>query len=147
MVTKGSSLGRKLVRELLECEAEALLEIPSGEIRRVNNDFAFLRRQNSGVASEYVLEIFPERKENHLLHGQIWVDVNSFRIRRLEGMPARNPSFWLKDSHITLQFAQLEKMWIPVTFDGAVTVRFLRPYTLSGFNIRSSELKLSRAPQ
>jgi hypothetical protein len=52
----------------------------------------------------------------------------------------------LKDIHVTLQFAQLGDMWLPVTFDGIATVRFLGQYTLAGLNIRSSE-SISTGPK
>ena len=80
------------------------------------------------------------------MRGQIWVDASTFRIRRIEGVPAKSPSFWIKNIHITLQFAQLGGMWVPVTFDSIATVRLLGEYTLAGLNIRSSEL-LSTAPK
>jgi hypothetical protein len=36
------------------------------------------------VVPEYVLRIVPKRKDKYLLRGQIWVDANTFRIRRME---------------------------------------------------------------
>ena len=95
----------------------------------------------SGTLSvpEYVLGIVPKRKDKSLLRGHIWVDASTFRIRRIEGVPAKSPSFWLKNIHITLQFAQLGGMWVPVTFDAVATVRILGQYTLAGVNIRSTE--------
>ena len=143
---RGNSAGERMVREILDRETESAKQKRSAEISRANYDFVLLRRQNFGVVPEYVLGIFPKRKEKNLLRGQIWVDASTFRIRRIEGVPVRSPSFWLKDIHITLQFAQLGTMWIPVTFDGIATVRFLGQYTLAGLNIRSSE-SLSTAPK
>jgi hypothetical protein len=140
---RGNSLGERMVREMLDTETEPAKKKRSSEISRENYDFVFLRRQNFGIVPEYVLGIFPKRKEKYLLRGQIWVDASTFRIRRIEGVPARSPSFWLKDLHITLQFAQLGGMWVPVTFDGIATVRFLGQYTLDGLTLRSSE---SRSP-
>lgn len=136
--TRGNSLGEKIVRGILDGETESTQKEQSSEISRANYNFVLLRRQNFGVVPEYVLGIFPKRRERYLLRGQIWVDASTFRIRRIEGVPARSPSFWLKDLHITLQFAQLGDMWIPVTFDGIATVRFLGQYTLAGLNTRSS---------
>jgi hypothetical protein len=98
-----------------------------------------LLSRNFGVVPEYVLGIVPKRKDRYLLRGQIWVDASTFRVRRIEGVPVKSPSFWLKNIHITVQFAQLESMWIPVSFDAIATVRFLGQYTLAGLNIRSSE--------
>jgi hypothetical protein len=135
----GNSSGERMVCELLDSETDSARKKRDSEISRANYDFVLLRRQNFGVVPEYVLGIFPKRKEKYLLRGQIWVDANTFRIRRIEGVPARSPSFWLKDIHITLQFEQLGNMWVPVTFDGIATVRLLGQYTLAGLNIRSSE--------
>jgi hypothetical protein len=136
---RGNSRGAKMVRELLDRETESAKKGRSSEISRTNYDFVFLRRQNFGDVPEYVLGTLPKRKDKNLLRGQIWVDASTFRIRRIEGVPAKSPSFWLKNIHITLQFAQLGGMWVPVTFDAIATVRLLGQYTLAGLTIRSSE--------
>jgi hypothetical protein len=142
----GNSTGERIIREILDRETDSTKKKPSSEISRTNYDFVFLRRQNFGIVPEYVLGIFPKRKEKNLLRGQIWVDASTFRIRRIEGVPVKSPSFWLKDIHISLQFAELGGMWVPVTFDSIATVRFLGKYTLAGHNIRSSE-SISTAPK
>jgi len=136
---RGNSRGEKMVRELLDRETESAKSGLSSEISRTNYDFFFLRRENFGDIPEYVLWIVPKRKDKKLLRGEIWVDASTFRIRRIEGVPAKSPSFWLKNIHITLQFAQLGGMWVPVTFDAVATVRLFGQYTLAGLTIRSSE--------
>ena len=142
---RGNSRGEKIVRELLDRETESAKKGHGSEISRMNYDFVFLRQENFGVP-EYVLRIVPKRKDKYLLRGQIWVDASTFRIRRIEGVPAKSPSFWLKNIHITLQFAQVGGMWVPVTFDAIATVRLLGQYTLAGLTTRSSE-SLSTAPK
>jgi hypothetical protein len=136
---RGNSTGERLVRELLDRETESVRKEHSTEISRANYDFVFLRRESLGLAPEYVFAIFPKRKEKYLLRGQIWVDASTFRIRRIEGVPAKSPSFWIKNLHITLQFAELGGMWVPVTFDSVATVRLFGEYTLAGLNSRVSE--------
>ena len=135
-----------MVRELLDRETESAKKGHGGEVSRTNYDFVFLRQENFGVVPEYVLRIVPKRKDKYLLRGQIWVDASTFRIRRIEGIPAKSPSFWIKDIHITLQYAELGGMWVPVSFDAIATVRLLGQFTLAGLNIRSSE-SVSTAPQ
>jgi len=136
---RGNSRGEKIVRELLDRETESAKKGHASEISRMNYDFVFLRQENFGVVPEYVLRIVPKRKDKYLLRGQIWVDGDTFRIRRIEGVPAKSPSFWVKDIHITLQYAELGGMWVPVSFDAIATVRLLGEYTLTGLNIRNSE--------
>jgi hypothetical protein len=143
---RGNSRGEKMVRELLDRETESAKKRRGSEISRTNYDFLFLRQENFGVVPEYVLRIVPKRKDKYLLRGQIWVDASTFRIRRVEGVPAKSPSFWIKNIHITLQFAELNSMWVPVSFDAIATVRLLGQYTLAGLNIRAPD-PLSTAPK
>jgi hypothetical protein len=128
-----------MVRELLNQETESAKRGHGSEISRTNYDFVFLRQENFGVVPEYVLRIVPKRKDKYLLRGWIWVDARTFHIRRIEGVPARSPSFWIKDIHITLQFAELGGMWVPISFDAIATVRLLGQYTLAGLNIRAHD--------
>jgi hypothetical protein len=81
--TLGNSRGEKMVRELLDRETEAAKKGPGNEINRTNYDFVFLRQENFGVVPEYVLRIAPKRKDKYLLRGQIWVNMSTFRIRRI----------------------------------------------------------------
>ena len=136
---KGNSWGERMVRELLDRETDSAKRVHSDEISRMNYDFVFLRRENFGVVPEYVLGIIPKRKDKYLLRGQVWVDASTFRIRRMQGVPAKSPSFWIPTIHITMQFAQLNGMWVPVSFDAIATIRFLGEYTLAGLNIPPSE--------
>jgi hypothetical protein len=137
--TKGDSRGERMVRELLDRETDSAKKVHTDEVTRTNYNFVFLRRENFGAVPEYVFGIVPKRKDKYLLRGQIWVDPTTFRIRRLEGVPARSPSFWITSLHLTMQFATLNGMWVPVSFDAVATIRFLGEYTLAGLNLPSSE--------
>ena len=143
---RGNSAGEKMVRELLDRETQSAKKGLSSQISRTNYDFVFLREETFGVVPEHVLRIVPKRKDKNLLRGWIWVDARTFRIRRIEGVPAKSPSFWIKDIHITLQFADVNGMWIPTSFDAMATVRLLGQYTLVGHNIRDSDA-LSSTPK
>jgi hypothetical protein len=132
---RGSPRGEKIVRAILDQETAASKNSDSNQISRRNYDFAFLRRENFGVVPEYVLLIVPKRKTKTLLFGQIWVDASTFRIRRIEGVPAKNPSIWIKNIHITMQFAELNGTWVPVSFDAIASVRLVGQYTLTGLNV------------
>ena len=127
----GNFLGEQLVRELLALETGSAKNRESSQVSRANYEFVFLRRENFGVVPEYVLGIIPKRKDKYLLRGQFWVDASTFGIRRIEGVPAASPSFWLKNIHITMQFAPLGGTWVPVSFDAIATLRFFGEYTLA----------------
>jgi len=128
----GSSTVKKIVRAMLEQETQPARPGHSGDITRANYDFVFVRKENFGTVPEYVLHIIPKRKEKNLLLGLIWVDEKTFHIRRVEGVPAQSPSIWIKDIHMTLQFGDVNGMWLPVSLDAIATIRFSGRYTLAG---------------
>jgi hypothetical protein len=132
---QGSPTGKKIVSAILEHEIASAKEGHQRDISRSNYEFVFLREQNFGVVPEYVLHIIPKRKEKGLLLGDIWVDAKTYRIRQIIGVPLKTPSFWIKDLHITVQFAAVNGMWIPVSVDAIATVRFLGIYSLSGLDL------------
>ena len=60
------------------------------------------------------------------------MDAKTYRIRQIIGVPITTLSFWIKDLHITLEFAAVNNMWILASVDAIAVVRFLGIYTLSG---------------
>jgi len=132
---EGSPRGKKIVSTILKQEIDSAKDGHRGDISRSNYDFAFLREQNFGVVPEYVLHITPKRKERGLLLGDIWVDAKTFRIRQIIGVPLKNPSIWVEDLHIAVQFADVKGMWLPVSVDAIATIHFLGIYTLSGLDL------------
>ena len=132
---QGSPRGQKIVSAILEQEVVSAKEGHRGDISRSNYDFVFLREQDFGVVPEYVLHIIPKRKEKGLLLGDIWIDAKTYRIRQIIGVPLKTPSFWIKDLHITVQYAAVNEMWIPISVDAIATIRFLGIYSLSGHDL------------
>jgi hypothetical protein len=131
----GNARAEKIVRNLLEHETEPVTKGHDKDISRTNYDFVFLRQEEFGLVPEYVLRIVPKREEKGLIFGQIWVDAKTFRVRRLEGVPAKSPSIWIRDSYVTLRFAEVNGMWTAVSLDAIATVRLLGRYTLTGLYV------------
>ena len=89
--TNGSGLGQILVRRMLANEAEVTKDYVSTDLSADNYDFRFIREADVSGQRCYVLELLPRRKEKHLLHGDIWVDANTYLLRRFEGELAKPP--------------------------------------------------------
>ncbi len=133
--TEGSPRGKKIVNAILKQEIDSAKDGHRGDIIRSNYNFSFLREQNISAVPEYVLHIIPKRKERGLLLGDIWVDAKTFHIRQIVGVPLKNPSIWVEDLHVTIQFANVNAMWLPVSVDAIATIHFLGIYTLSGLDL------------
>jgi hypothetical protein len=141
----GNPRGKKIISALLEQEIASAKQGHKGAISRSNYNFVFLREHNFGAVPGYVLHIIPKRKEKGLLLGDIWVDAKTYHIRQIIGVPLKSPSFWIKDINITVQFADVNGMWIFVSVDAIATVRFLGIFTLTGRDL-TPPIATSSAP-
>ena len=47
----------------------------------------------------YVIQVLPKREDKYLFEGRIWIDAEDFAVVRVEGKPAKNPSFWTRSVH------------------------------------------------
>ena len=129
----GNSRGQTIVRKILDLETHPAKD--SSEITRRNYDFVFLQEENLGILPTYVLRMIPKRKQKDLLTGQIWVDEKTFRIERIEGVPAKKPSWWIKTLNITLQYGDLNASWLTTYMEATAAVRFLGNYVMIGRNV------------
>ena len=50
-----------------------------------------------------------------MVRGRIWVDAEDFAITRLEGSPAKNPSFWIHSVQVVHRYDRFGKFWLPVS--------------------------------
>jgi len=134
-------LGERVLRDVLAREAESPEQAQRREISPVNYDFALVGRQGLDGHQCYVLQITPKREEKDLIRGQIWVDAASFNILRIEGEPMKNPSWWIHDLHILMNFALVDGMWLNTWTQAVAHVRFKGEYTMVSHDLeyRSAE--------
>ena len=127
----GSERGELVVRKVLEIEAESAREVKDVPFSRRNYDFRYLGIDELNHQRCYLLEISPKRKDKTLLRGRVWVDANSYRIRRFEGEPAKNPSWWVKNVELSLSYGDARGMWLQTEGRGVADVRLFGRYTMT----------------
>ena len=60
-----------------------------------------------------MLNLLPKTSNKYLYRGKIWVDAKDFAVVRIEGEPARNPSFWIKNTEIKHRYVKVNDFWLP----------------------------------
>jgi hypothetical protein len=99
---------------LLEAETEASRP-GSGEDSRItplNYSFTTLRTDEVGGRKAYVIEVIPKKDKKYLMRGTIWLDAEDFAIVRIEGEPAKNPSFWIKKVKFEHKYEKHGPFWL-----------------------------------
>jgi len=128
--TVQSATGSKLIidkvfAKLLEAEKEAM----DAEAQRRsalttdNYRFTLAGYEVSAKGAMYTLDVEPKTKDKFLYRGRIWVDAKDFAVVRLEGRPAKNPSFWTKNTEIVQVYSKVGDFWLPANNRSASTIR------------------------
>jgi hypothetical protein len=134
--TNGTKLGEIIVRRMLTSEAEITKDCISTDLSSANYEFRFIREEEMSGQRCYMLELFPRRKDRHLLRGHIWVDANTYLLRRTEGEPAKIPSWWLQDVRMSFLYGDVGGMWLQTAMEATATVRILGPYTMVSRDVK-----------
>ncbi len=128
--TVRTEVGSKLVidrvfKKLLQSEQEALTAENQKHValNRDNYAFALVGYEQTPDGSQYILSVEPRVKSKLLYRGKIWVDGQDFAVVRIEGEPARNPSFWTKDTKIEQVYGRVGDFWLPILNRSSSSIR------------------------
>jgi hypothetical protein len=117
---------RKLVfPRLLEAEREAARPDLREQSRIIPENYRFEMAGTESIRGHqaYVLTIEPKTPNKYLVQGNIWVDADEYAIIRVEGKPAKSPSFWTKNVHFVHEYDKTGDFWFPVSDRSVTDVR------------------------
>ena len=124
----GSALlqGRVLKR-LLEAEVEAMQEEQRKQTAMGPENYEFRLVAYERILDQdfYVLEVTPRIKNKFLFRGRIWVEGQDFAVARMEGEPAKNPSWWTKRNVIHVTYEKIGAFWLPARNETNTQVRIV----------------------
>ena len=143
LTEEGSSSIRKHVfQKLLSEESEASHRGTRNSTRLTpdNYDFQIVGQETLETGPAYVLEASPRTPNKYLIDGKIWVDANDFSIVRIEGQPASNPSFWVRNVHFVHTYQRVGQFWFASSTDTTSQVRIFGDSELT---IENTDYKLN----
>jgi len=116
----------------------------NSRITPANYEFRMVGQETLESGPAYVLAISPKNDSKYLMAARIWVDAQDYSIVRIEGRPARNPSFWVHDVHFVHTYQRVGPFWLAFTTESTSEVRIFGPSKLT---IESSDYVLHPPPQ
>lgn len=137
---EGSDRGTGIVRKVLDHETSMATHSDGHELTPANYDFALLGRETVNGHDCYLLGISPRREAVDLVRGKAWIDAKSFDIRRIAGETSKSPSFWIKKLNVTLNYGEVNGVWLQTSTQAVADVRVAGPHVLT-----SRELDVQRA--
>ena len=90
-----------------------------------NYSFQITGRDMVNGRPTYVMAVTPKTSNKYLLKGKIWVDAEDYAIVRIEGQPAKRPSFWTRSVHFVHTYAKQGQFWFPHSDESVTDVWIL----------------------
>lgn len=115
----------RIIRKMIDAEREASQKGEQDQTRIIpaNYDFRLVGTDMPDGRGSYVLEISPKTKNKFLIRGRIWVDAEDFAIARIEGQPAKNPSFWVRSVQVVHRYERAGRFWLPAMNESRAQAR------------------------
>ena len=133
--TEGSGIGERIVRKMLDGETQIVRDYSATDISPNNYEFQLLGEDESLGVRCYRLYLTPKRAEKTLLRGTVWVDANSYLLRRMEAAPAKSPSWWLRDVELVFSYDDVEGLWLQTASQFTTNVRLFGRHTMKSRDI------------
>ena len=140
---QGSGAIRKHVfMKMLSEEVEASKQGSRESTRLIpaNYDFVLTGTDHLETGPAYVFDVTPKTPNKYLIDGKIWVNANDYSIVRVEGQPARSPSFWVRSVHFTHTYQKIGQFWLASCTH---SVSDIKVFGTSELTIENSSYKLS----
>jgi len=105
----------RIFKRVLETEKEALSEKNQSRValNQENYRFSLAGYESTPAGPFYILSVEPRTNDKLLYRGRIWVDTEDFGVARIEVTPAKNPSFWTKETRIEQVYSKVGDFWLP----------------------------------
>lgn len=129
----GSGTIRQYVfHKLLKEEADASRQGNRDRTRITPQNYTFqiVRQEVLDTGPAYVLSLHPKSENKFLMKGIIWVDAHDYSIVRIDGQPARSPSFWLRSVHFVRTYRKVAQMWLTSSIHSTEDLRLFGPADL-----------------
>jgi hypothetical protein len=123
--TGSRPLIEKVFHKLLQSEKEALTRDNQARValNKDNYRFALAGYESMPSGPCYVLSVEPLTKNKLLYRGRIWVDAADFAVVRIDAVPAKNPSFWTKETRIEQAYGKVGDFWLPISNRSSSAIR------------------------
>ena len=124
---------KHVLQKMLETESEA----SSPEMRLKarlspeNYEFHMAKTALLDDRMAYVIDVVPRRHDGRLFEGQIWIDAQDYALARVEGKPAKNPSFWTTSVHFVHTYQKSGPFWFPASTESVTEVRIFGATSLT----------------
>jgi len=101
-------------QKLLESEVEASQPGLQSRNRLNDKNYAFRWSGSEEIKGRaaYILDVEPKTESKFLIKGRVWIDAADYAVVKVEGSPAKKPSFWTNAVSFVQTFEKAGDYWM-----------------------------------
>jgi hypothetical protein len=117
--TGSDYIRRKVISKLIDAEQDSAQNDNRDQTRITpeNYKFELLGTEEQEGHPCFLIAVIPNHSKKYLMKGRIWVHQEDFAIVRMEGSPAKNPSFWTRKVEFTRRYQKHGPFWLPASIE------------------------------
>jgi hypothetical protein len=122
---EGSSFVQNIVHKMIAAELESSEDEHRARTQITPEHYTFEWVEETKVDGRpaYVIQVEPRKKKSFLIRGRIWIDAEEMAIVRMEGSPAKKPSFWVVGrAQFVRTYSKHGRFWLPSTMETTSSV-------------------------
>jgi len=123
---------RRVFRGLMDAELDAASgkQKVDSSITPANYEAQLMGTEQRNGRECYVLALTPRHPNKYLCVGKVWIDKEDAAIARVEGEPAKSPSFWVVKAPFVREYQRIGGFWLPAREETHSQIRFAGEYIL-----------------
>jgi hypothetical protein len=122
--TGSSLIHGRVFKPLMDSEAEAASRNrQDSAITPANYTFNLIGEEDVDGHHCFALQVTPKRSDKYLFKGKVWIHATEFAVVKIEGQPAKNPSFFIKQVNFTRRYKKVGDLWLPMRDESVSQVR------------------------
>ncbi len=118
----------RVINRMMASEIEAARAGSLGRAAFTSDNYEFGSVRDDG--DSYVIAMTPRRRDELLFKGLVWITKDGSHLKRIEGEPARNPSFWTTHISFVSDFEPVKGVWLDLRTVARVTIRWAGEYDM-----------------
>jgi hypothetical protein len=142
--TGSATIRNKVLKRVLETETETARETPKSDHALNSTNYTF-QMAGEGVLRGrpvYIVSATPNRKDELLFSGNVYVDKADFAVARVEGQAAKSPSFWITRLTFVRDYQKIGDLWLPA---GDTSIAHVRVFGQTESSVKVGDYQLVTA--
>ena len=131
-------IAEKVLHKLVESEQEAgdranraQSALTSDNYKGVLTGEETFNLPDTTPVKTWVLHVEPRSPARFNYTGTVWISEDDYAVVRIDGAPAKSPSWWIDSAHIDSRYVRRGQIWLPANNTSASHVRIGGQATLT----------------